>query len=320
MPSSHASSDHPGSRHSSMPPEVPRPRAPVLDAIEQEGITWEGQVLIVGHDDDIPALLFVTSERFLLTSRDTILLEAPRSWLVPSPLRVQENDVRLSITPEGVVPGDTTTERLLLTVRSGRGPAAQLVAILTGRARKEQIDAEFPAWKAGVGAGRSSSLPPLPAFETSQDISTPRPPDTADPETRGVAPIDAWKERPARTQVVPFRAPDHQPVEPQSRAARFLANRSGSVPEAESEPVSETPANVTVLDEERRKRGAGWGIWSTRIAMIAIVAIVASWFAQPYLPAEITDRLPAFVQDSSDDPDDIALNPTAVSQLSLIHI
>src|SRR5690606_33700286 len=141
--------DRPANRPTAVP-MVPRPRAPIIDEIEHEGISWEGQVLVVGQDGDIPALLFVTAERFLLTNRDTILLEAPRSWLIPAPLRIRESDVRISITPEGVVPGRTTTERLLLTVREGRGPASQLVAILTGRARKEQLDAEFPTWKNGV--------------------------------------------------------------------------------------------------------------------------------------------------------------------------
>ena len=316
MPASHHSSDRP-ERGPSRLPEVSRPRGPILDAIEQEGVSWKGQVLIVGHDGDIPALLFVTSDRLVLTNRDTILLEAPRTWLVPAPLRVQKSDVRLSITPEGVVPGRTTTERLLLTVRDGRGPASQLVAILTGRARKEQINAEFPTWNAGVGAGRSSSLPPLPAFESSQDAPPPIHRDTSDPETRGGAPIDSWATRGGEDAIAerrtPFHAPEPEPVEPQSRAARFLSNRPvASQPVvAAPDPEVDTPPNVTSIEDERRRRGAGWGIWTTRIAMVAIVALVAAFFARPYLPDEVTDRLPAIVNDN-----DLAINPTVTPEIS----
>lgn len=308
MPASQSPSDRPANRPTAVP-MVPRPRAPIIDEIEHEGISWEGQVLVVGQDGDIPALLFVTAERFLLTNRDTILLEAPRSWLIPAPLRIRESDVRISITPEGVVPGRTTTERLLLTVREGRGPASQLVAILTGRARKEQLDAEFPTWKNGVGAGRSISLPPLPAFEATQD-TTDRQRDTAAP--------DAWEERPARKKPLPFQAPEPEPVEPQSRAARFLSTRP-VVAEPVEAPPAETaePANVTSITEERRRRGAGPGIWVTRIAMVAIITLVGSWFARPYLPDEINDRLPAALQhDDNDTEPELAADPGGVPQES----
>src|SRR5690606_13476683 len=123
----------------------------------------------VGHEGNIPAILYVTSHRVVLADGDAILLEVPRSWLLPAPLCVEERGVRLSITPEGIVPGPGTTERLLLLVGDGRGPANQLIAILTGRARRERIEAELPVWKPGVGAGRASALPSLPAFETAQD-------------------------------------------------------------------------------------------------------------------------------------------------------
>jgi endonuclease YncB( thermonuclease family) len=309
MPASRTPSDRP-ERVSARPPAVPRPRGAVLDAIEREGVSWEGQVLIVGHDGDIPAVLFITSDRLLLTSRDTTLLEVPRTWLVPAPLRVQESGVRFSITPEGVVPGRATTERLLLMIVEGRGPAAQLIAILTGRARRQQIEAEFPTWKAGVGAGRASALPPLPAFETSRDTPRPTRRDTADAEARGVAPIDEWEpaeEQPARPHI-PFHAPEPEPVQPQSRAARFITTREPNRAAVAVAPEAETPVNVTPIEPERRKRHAGWGTWSSRVAMIAIIALVAGWFARPYLPDEVTDRLPAAIMDET--PEDVALSPS----------
>jgi endonuclease YncB( thermonuclease family) len=292
---------------------VPRPRASLLEPIEQEGISWEGQVLVVGNDGDIPAMLYVTSNRFLLTNRETILLEAPRAWLVPAPLRVQESDVRISITPEGVVPGRGTTERLLLTVREGRGPASQLVAILTGRARKEQINAEFPTWNDGVGAGRSSALPPLPAFEASQDAPAPKESAGADSETRGAAPIEPWGGRQERRPGSAFQAPEPEPVEPQSHAARFLSNRASApepAPEPEQKPRRPQPENVTSITEERRKRRAGVGIWTTRIAMVVIVALVAGWFARPYLPDDVTERLPAAIVDENGGDGEVALTTT----------
>ncbi len=312
MPASPTSPDRPDHRSSRLP-LVPRPRASLLEPIQQEGVSWEGQVLIVGNEGDIPAMLYVTSSRFLLTNRDTILLEAPRPWLVPAPLRVQESDVRISITPEGVMPGSTTTERLLLTVREGRGPASQLVAILTGRARKEQINAEFPTWNDGVGAGRSSMLPPLPAFEASQDVPKQKETGAADPETRGAAPIEPWGERPERRPSIPFQAPEPEPVEPQSHAARFLSSRAAApepAPAPEQKPRRAKPQNVTPITEERRKRRAGVGIWTTRIAMVVIIALVAGWFARPYLPDEVTERLPAAIVDDNGGDDEVALTTT----------
>jgi endonuclease YncB( thermonuclease family) len=293
----------------------------VLEAIERDGISWKGPVVIVGHDGDIPAWLFVTSDRISLTNRDTILLESPRSWLVPAPSRIEDSGIRLSITPEGVVPGRGATERLLLMVLDGEGPANQLAAILTGKTRRQRIDAEMPDWKPGVGAGRSSSLPPLPAFEASQDAPPPAERATGDAEARGVAPIDEWSapRREKQQPAIPFRAPEPEPVEPQSHAARFLTNR----PEADApveprpEPNTAKPARVTPIAKERRKRRAGAGIWLTRVAMLAIIVLVAGWFARPYLPDEVTDRLPAaIVGDQGGDGDDVALqsqdttNPT----------
>ena len=270
-----------------------------MDTIDQEGVTWEGQVLVVGHDDDLAARLIITSERFLLTHRDTILLEAPRSWLIPAPLVVADNGVRFSITPEGVVPGRDTTERLHLRIRDGRGPAVQLVAILTGRSRaSQQSEAELPSWKTGVGAGRSSSLPPLPTFETRQDEAPTKRAITDDPETRGVAPLKEWRSPKPDSQPAgstSLRASDPEPVEAQSRAGRFLAQRSVVGPAAPAETADASSDKVASIDEERRKRRAGWLIWTSRVAVLALVILAAGWFGRHYLPDEVTTQLPAFV-------------------------
>lgn len=255
----------------------------------------------------MPVRLTVTTDRFLLTHRDSILLEAPRSWLVPAPLRVEESGVRISITPEGVVPGRTTTEQLLLNISEGRGPATQLVAILTGRSKQGSVEAETPHWKDGIGAGRSSSLPPLPAFENAREAPAPRRRDTHDAETRGVAPLEEWRsETSAPEHRATFQAPEPEPVQPSSHAGRFLATRSTG-PSIAPVPEEEAPENVTSLQRERTKRRAGWAIWSTRIAMFLIVALVAAWFALPYLPEDVNEQLPAMVNNdlafTPDEPD-----------------
>lgn len=295
-----------------------RPTGSTIEAIERDGISWEGEVVIVGHGGDIPAHLLVTSDHLILADRDTILLEAPRSWLLPAPLRIGESDVRLSVTPEGVMPGRASTERLLVRVRDGRGPANQLVAILSGRARRQSIEAEQPAWKPGVGAGRSSSLPPLPAFEMAQDQPPRDEPEPSDPETRGGAPIGQWDEPRPESRVAAFRAPEPEPVEPQSRAARFLATRQPA--EAAAEPkAKQKPAKVTPIARERETRRRGAGAWLGWVAMLTIIALVAGWFARPYLPDEVTDRLPAAIvgEEAGDGDSDVALQPqTAPTQPS----
>ncbi len=298
MPASRPSSDYPG-RVSSRPPEVPRPRGTIIDAIDQEGVSWEGQVLVVGQDGDIAARLIVTSERFLLTQGDDVLLEASRTWLVPAPLVVADNGIRVCLTPEGIVPGRDTTERLHLRIRDGRGPATQLVAILAGRSRAEQhAEAELPKWSSNVGAGRANTLPHLPRFETRQDDPPTRRPVTDDPETRGVAPLTDWRSQaPERDATAPsWRAPAPEPVEARSRAARFLGQRpTAHIPEDESEAADTSGEAVTSLDAGREQRGAGWLVWTSRAAVLALVILAAGWLGRQYLPEPVTEQLPAFV-------------------------
>src|SRR5665811_994832 len=299
MPASRPSSGHPG--QSSSQPEVSRPRGKIIDAIEQEGITWEGQASVVGHDGDIAVRLIITTERLLLTNGDAILLETPRSWLAPAPFVVADNGVRISMTPEGAVPGRDTTERLHLRIQDGRGPAVQLVAILTGRATVAQMsEAEFPQWNSGVGAGRANMLPSLPAFETRQDEPHLERQPTDDPETRGVAPLSDWRPRTPEGEKpsLSLWAPDPEPVEASSRAARFLSERSTvHLPENATEGNGSSSAPVTSIEDERRKRGAGWLVWTSRIAVLALVVLAAGWFSREYLPDRVTNQLPAFVTD-----------------------
>ncbi len=303
MPASRPSADYPG-RKSARQPEVPRPRGAIIDSIEQEGISWEGQALVVGHGGDIAVRLIVTSERLLLIHQGDILLETPRTWLMPAPLLVADNGIRVSITPEGVVPGRNTTERLHLRIREGRGPAQQLVAILTGRSRSgasagTAVEAEYPNWSTSAGAGRSNALPHLPAFETRQDDTPSGRRATDDPETRGVAPIADWRPQ-ASERVTPpaWRAPEPEPVETTSRAARFLTYQPAAVmSEMSPEPADVSAVPVTSLDDERERRGAGWAVWSSRVAMLAIVILAAGWFGREYLPDPVTEQLPAFITD-----------------------
>jgi micrococcal nuclease len=287
------------------PTEVSRPRRTLFERFESEGMTWDGQAHLVGEGGVLPVWVVVTTERLILADRDTVLMEAPRSWLVPAPIRVQDGGVRISITPEGVVPSRASTERLLLMINEGRGPATQLVAILTGRSRLGPVDAETPQWKDGVGAGRASSLPPLPAFERGDEPGQRTSRDANDPEVRGVAPLGSWRpvsaEDANETNRSPFYAPDPEPVVPASRAGRFLADRPIRKPQSVADRESDdTPApSVIPIQNEREKRRAGAGIWATRVAMLAVVVLVAGWFARPYLPEQVNQRLPEVVRDET---------------------
>lgn len=292
-----------------------RPSGPTLDTLEREGISWEGEVGIVGHGSEIPAHLLVTSERIVLADRDTILLEAPRSWLVPPPLRVDGSGVRISITPEGVVPGRDTTERLLVMVTDGKGPASQLVAILTGRTRREAIEAETPMWKEGVGAGRSSALPPLPAFEMAQDQAASDAPESNDAATRDPRPIEQRDKARQTARVAAFQAPEPEPVEPRSNAARFLANtRDLAHAEEAPKPEPRRKAKVTPIEREREQRRRGGAAWLGWVAMLTILVLAAGWFVRPYLPDDVTDRLPAVIVGDQGGEGDTALQSQQAPQ------
>ena len=120
-----------------VPPEVGRPRGAAWKALQQEGIEVESQVQVVGDESDLAARLILTGKRLVLVSGGQIIIEFPRTWLRPHARLLAENGIRIFITPEGAEAEATgegaNTERLTLRARDGRGAAASLVSIMTGK-------------------------------------------------------------------------------------------------------------------------------------------------------------------------------------------
>jgi endonuclease YncB( thermonuclease family) len=130
-----------------------------------------------------------------------------------------------------------------------------------------------------------------------------------------VAPIERWAEPRSASPAPAFRSPEPEPVEPQSRAARFLTTRqpAEAAPEQPA-PKRKPAATVTPIAREREQRRAGAGVWFAWVAMLTIVALVAGWFARPYLPDEVTDRLPAAIVGEHAGDGDVALQPQDAPQ------
>ncbi|MBA3380101.1 MAG: hypothetical protein H0T93_14580, partial [Chloroflexia bacterium] len=162
---------------SDTPPHAPRPAADLWHSLRQEGIQWEGQVLVVGSGVDIPALLVLTDDRMALIHEGTLALEAPRSWLRPEPRLLTENGVRISMTPQGGAGRADETDRLTVRVRDGRGAAARLVSTVSGRLVSSREERRLPqpgpqdAWATSIGAAAPIALPPLPDFGSNPDVT-----------------------------------------------------------------------------------------------------------------------------------------------------
>ncbi|MGB3305202.1 MAG: PT domain-containing protein [Thermomicrobiales bacterium] len=143
--------------------------------MQAEEIAIERQVLVVGGDGDLAALLILTSKRLALVAGGEIVIEIPRAWLRPQPRLVANNGIRLFVTPENEQAGVEDTERLLLRARDGRGAAMQVISAITGRPYTDtrtpstapslpSIPAEIPNWRTAIGAAPTVALPPLPDF------------------------------------------------------------------------------------------------------------------------------------------------------------
>ncbi|HVL25666.1 MAG TPA: thermonuclease family protein [Thermomicrobiales bacterium] len=303
-----AHSSYPPGWRPAPPPEVGRPHAKAWRALEAEGIRWEGQVLIVGAQD-LPARLILTRERLALVANGDIALDIPREWLRPEPRLAAENGVRLSITPEGA--SEREAQPMMLRARDGRGAAAQLVAVLTGRPLPVEqrgtdhphIMAEIPAWKTTVGAAPSIALPPLPDFGDEDDA-----PQQAWPpvEHEGVVAAHRPRPRPA--------SPSDRPRErrPESIAAwtdRHLEAEPGPVPMAVSRTARRQGTladGVTVADEAvpaaaatAEQRGGQRVVWALRAAILLILVGTAAYFGRDRLALDVDalrDRIPSDVQ------------------------
>ncbi|HWV34804.1 MAG TPA: hypothetical protein VNZ55_04175, partial [Thermomicrobiales bacterium] len=274
---------HPEWRGSSLP-DVPRPTGRLWHALAAESIRWEGQVLIVGDESDLPALLVVTRERVALIANGDIALEIPRVWLRPAPQLGAENGIRMFISPDG----SDESSPLLLRARLGRGAAAEVVAVLTGRSLPMPLSSpavSIPSWKEKIGASAPVALPQI---EEDAPVAASR--QTWPPvEQEGVA-VRATRPAQARRGNLPVPGPVPTDV---SRAARVQGTeRDGFTvadgPNAVSRPV--TPASA---------RGRQMVTWTLRAAILLILVGTIGYFGRERLEAgyyDLRDRLPANVQ------------------------
>ena len=118
------------------PPEVKRPRGTAWRRLEAEGVTWEGQVLLVGEEADLVARLIVTRRRVAFVRGGAIVLEVGREWLKPPPLMLPDGTIALSVTLDGTDPED-----LFVQVREGRRVAGHLVTLLGGSGVRRALPA-----------------------------------------------------------------------------------------------------------------------------------------------------------------------------------
>jgi hypothetical protein len=108
-------------------PNVGRPRGSAWRKLQDEGVVWEGQVLIPGDEVDLAALMIVTQERVAVVRGGAIALDIPRDWLSPAPSIRRTGSVLLQIS----MPETTQPEPLTIIAREGRPAAADLVTVLT---------------------------------------------------------------------------------------------------------------------------------------------------------------------------------------------
>lgn len=196
-----------GSRRGAVP-DVARPRGAEWRTLQEEGIAIESQVLVVGGEGDLAALLILTSQRLALVAGGEIVIEIPRAWLRPQPRLVANNGIRLFVTPENAQAGVEDTERLLLRARDGRGAAMEVISAITGRPYTDartpgsapslpSIPAEIPNWRTAIGASPTVALPPLPDFSQMPSKSASRGEGRSWPPVEKNA-IPAAPRRPAR--------------------------------------------------------------------------------------------------------------------------
>jgi endonuclease YncB( thermonuclease family) len=292
------------SRRSSQPsaPPAPRPTGQEWNALREDGIQWEGQVLLAGSGIDVPAFLVLTSSRLILFSNGQPALEVPRTWLRPEPKLLAADAVRIAITPHGTAGASSDTDRITIKVRNGRGEAARLVSSVTGRIispREERgiTRAETPgAWTNTVGAATPMALPPLPDFDDDPALAR---------ATRSWPPV----EQDAVTSTTPSGSKTAPPPSISTWVSENLADNTPASPATHrKQTVTVTPAPE---NDRQFHRGLVWGL---RSLILAILVGTGVYFGQDRLPQDYSFQLPAAVEDRfglNDDEDP----PTDVSQL-----
>ena len=264
--------------HRASTPDVPRPAIAVWQTLESERIRWEGQVLIVGQDADLPALLVITGKRLALIANNDIALEFPLAWMRPEPKLAAENGIRLYISPDGQ---SQISQPMLLRAKAGRGAAAEIAAVLTGRtfgSRTADSPMHIPAWNNRAGASASVALPQLsddstapkaapkaawPPAETS-GISTSKPPARTGTTPKPSAATAPWRVGSAVSAPTPVPANA-------SRAARLLGtSRDGyTITDAPAAAPAATPQQKT---KDRKHRVPMW------LLNVAVVALLLAGF------------------------------------------
>ena len=295
-------------------PEAPRPSTAAWNSLRDDGIQWQGQVLLAGVGAEIPALLVLTANRLTLVISGENALEVPRAWLRPEPKLLIDSGVRISITPLGGSSPRDATDHLTLSVRDGRGASARLVGTISGRLispREERgaIRSDSPhGWSGSIGAAASLALPPLPDFGA--DAVTPRAAASWPPiEQHGLppatpsGPAETSRRETSSTSISAWTAA-HLPeiLEPGNPAEAWGRTQPGR---AARRPAKDIGVPPTVIEERHQfNRGLVWGL---RALIMAVLVGTAAWFGRDSLPAHLEFSLPANLEQRfgfADDPDD----------------
>ena len=291
-------------------PHAPRPSAAEWSILREDGIQWEGQVLLVGAGMDLPALLILTSTRLVMVANGEVALEAPRTWLRPEPKLLAGGTVGLAVTPHDRSSRPGETDRIAVKVRSGRADAARLVSAITGRvvsAREErnlELQHEPGAWKPAAGAATPIALPPLPDFDDDPVLAR---------ANRFWPPVEQEGVPQARAK---RRLPE---ADAQATLSTWVANHDAST-EAPARPATHRNPNWPTVpagpQETRRQFNRGL-VWGFRSLILALLVGTGVYFGQDRLPDNVQFQLPAALEDRfglGDDPD-----PTDVSQLPAVN-
>lgn len=296
----------PRSAPPAMLPTAPRPSAAEWSALREDGIQWEGQVLLAGMGMDLPVLLVLTSTRLVLVANGAIALEAPRAWLRPEPKLLTGGTVGLSVTPHDRASRPGETDKLAIKVRSGRADAARLVSAITGRIispreeRSIELEREPGAWKPAVGAATPMALPPLPDFDDDPVLARAN---------------RAWPPVEQEGVPQPKRPQGDRTTDTQTTISNWIANHADADETTARPATHRNPtwtAQPTGPQETRRQfhRGLVWGLRSLILALLVGTGV---YFGHERLPGDFTFRLPAALEDRfglNDEPD-----PTDVSQM-----
>lgn len=295
--------------HRSPTPDVPRPELVIWQPLESERIRWEGQVLIVGQDSDLPALLVITGKRLALIAGGEIALEFPLGWMRPEPKLLTENGIRLYISPDG---DSQIAQPMVLRAKAGRGAALEIAAVLTGRtftSRTSESPMHVPDWKTTVGAAPSVALP-----ELNENTLTKAPQQKAAWPPAETTAVDKAA-RPS-ADIVPWRTgssmPQPRPVPTEtSRAARLLGTSSDGYTITES--VGRTPAALPQKKHHFPMWLLNLAIAAMLIAGFSYVAVDRGWGRdnfRAFVPGNVASMIG---WEEATAPADIALAPETLT-------